>query len=223
MSDTSNTRETCKLYIWQRNINRSLEGQLDLLHSLEANKYDIVAIQEPHVDFLGCTWANPYWSVIYPRQHLDNPKKTRFVMLINQSILTNNWEALNILSNNITGVWLHDALRSLCILNIYNNCGNNQSLEVVEDFMRERERAGRMEVRGQGRVGRLGVRGKGGENFIWLGDFNRHHPLWDKERNAYLFTKVALVKLQDYPILLGWKRCGVEIWIGKYEVHVWYL
>ena len=31
------------------------------------------------------------------------------------------------------------------------------------------------------------------------------------------------VKLRDYPILSGWKRCGVEIQIGKYEVHVRYL
>ena len=51
----SDTRETRKVHIWQQNINRSVEGQLDLLHSLETNKYDIVAIQEPHVDFLGCT------------------------------------------------------------------------------------------------------------------------------------------------------------------------
>ena len=83
MSDTPDTRETCKLRIWQQNINRSLEGQLDLLQSLQANKYDIVVIQEPHVDFLGRTRANPYWLVIYPRLHLDNPKKTRSVTLIN--------------------------------------------------------------------------------------------------------------------------------------------
>ena len=31
------------------------------------------------------------------------------------------------------------------------------------------------------------------------------------------------VKLQDYPILSGWKRCRVEIQIGKYEVCVQYL
>ena len=104
MSDTPDMRKTHKLRIWQQNINRSLEGQLDLLQSLQANKYNIVVIQEPHINFLGCTRANPYWLVIYPRLHLDNPKKTRSVTLINQSISTNNWEALNILSNDVTGV-----------------------------------------------------------------------------------------------------------------------
>ena len=31
---------------------------------------------------------------------------------------------------------------------------------------------------------------------FWLGDFNRHHPLWDEEHNSHLFTKVALNNAQ---------------------------
>ena len=27
---------------------------------------------------------------------------------------------------------------------------------------------------------------------LWLGDFNRHHPLWDEDHNNHLFTAVAL-------------------------------
>ncbi|KAJ8589707.1 hypothetical protein M405DRAFT_700139, partial [Rhizopogon salebrosus TDB-379] len=27
---------------------------------------------------------------------------------------------------------------------------------------------------------------------IWLGDFNRHHPLWDEDRNTQLFTNQYL-------------------------------
>ena len=40
MSDMPDTREMHKLRIWQQNINRLLEGQLDLLQSLQANKYN---------------------------------------------------------------------------------------------------------------------------------------------------------------------------------------
>ena len=50
MSDTTDMRDTQKLQIWQQNINKSLEGQLDLLQSLKENNYDIVAIQKPHID-----------------------------------------------------------------------------------------------------------------------------------------------------------------------------
>ena len=42
--------------------------------------------------------------------------------------------------------------------------------------------------RGTGDGGRSGRE----ESVIWVGDFNRHHPLWDKERNAHLFTKNTL-------------------------------
>ena len=30
------------------------------------------------------------------------------------------------------------------------------------------------------------------DNMIWLGEFNRHHPLWDKMRNEHLFTSADL-------------------------------
>ena len=104
MSDTPIIRDKRKLHIWQQNLNRSLEGQLDLLNSLKADHYNIVAIQEPHIDFLGQTQANLHWTVIYPKQHLLNPKNTRLVILINQRISTNNWEDINIASYDVTSV-----------------------------------------------------------------------------------------------------------------------
>lgn len=156
---------------------------MDLLQLLKANKHDIVVIQELHIDFLGQTCANPYWMVIYPRQHLNNPKKTRSVILVNCNISMNNWEDLNIDSSNVTGVHLHGVFGAICILNVYNNCMNNGSLRVVEEFMRRRQN-------------RLEVRNRMGEKVLWLGDFNRHHPLWDEERNVHLFTKATLEAAQ---------------------------
>src|ERR1700733_13261664 len=70
MPDTPDTHEPRKLRIWQQNLNRSLEGQLDLLQSLKAADYDLVMLQEPCIDFLGRTRSNLHWMVIYPRQHL---------------------------------------------------------------------------------------------------------------------------------------------------------
>lgn len=31
---------------------------------------------------------------------------------------------------------------------------------------------------------------------LWLGDFNRHHPMWDEERNRHLFTTANLDRAQ---------------------------
>ena len=108
MSDTTDNRQTTqKLRIWQQNINHSLKGQLYLLQSLKDNKYDIVVLQEPHIDFLGCTRANPHWTVIYPKNHLANPGKTRAVILINRRMSTNNWNELLLASMDVTGVRIH--------------------------------------------------------------------------------------------------------------------
>jgi Endonuclease-reverse transcriptase len=34
------------------------------------------------------------------------------------------------------------------------------------------------------------------EGMIWLGDFNRHHPMWDELRNSHLFTRANQDKVQ---------------------------
>ena len=31
---------------------------------------------------------------------------------------------------------------------------------------------------------------------IWLGDFNRQHPMWDEDRNSHLFMQALLNKAQ---------------------------
>ena len=45
---------------------------------------------------------------------------------------------------------------------------------------------------------------------IWLGDFNRHHLLWDEERNSHLFTsnnldaaQILLDLLTDYDMIMA--------------------
>ena len=194
MTDTTDDREPRKLRIWQQNLNRSLEGQLDLLQSLKDDDYDIVALQEPHIDFLGRTRANPYWTVIYPKRHLADPKKTRSIILMNRKISTNNWDEIPLDSTDVTGVRLHGDFGVISLLNIYNDCENNRSIEVVRRWMRGRGTRRERE---------------GNERFIWLGDFNRHHPIWDEERNAHLFTRAALEAAQ--PLL--------EL-IGHYDMHM---
>jgi ribonuclease HI len=188
MSDTTDIRETRKLRIWQQNLNRSLEGQLDLLQSLKDDDYDIVALQEPHIDFLGRTRANPHWSVIYPKRHLVDPSKTRALILVNRKISTNKWDAIPLESTDVTGVRIHGDFGAICLLNIYNDCENNRSIGVVNEFMRRRG----------ARVEEEGI-----DRFIWLGDFNRHHPIWDEERNAHLFTRRALEAAQPLLDMIG--------------------
>jgi hypothetical protein len=177
MPDTPKPYEPRKLRIWQQNLNRSLEGQLDLLQSLRANDYDLAMLQEPHIDFLGRTRSNLHWMVVYPKLHLKDPSATRSLILVNRRMASNNWTEIPFPSTDVTGIRLCGEFGTICIINIYNDCEHNRSLDVVKEYMRQ-------DVREQvlGEVAR----------YIWLGDFNRHHPLWDEERNAHLFTTAAL-------------------------------
>ena len=119
-------------------------------------------------------------------------------MLVNRNISTNNWDEINIISSDVMGVRLHGGFGTIDIVNVYNNCTNNNSLKVVERYMR-----------GRGDKSRARNRLRGREGVVWLGDFNRHHPLWDEERNAHLFTKAALEATQ--PLL---------VMISNYDMHM---
>lgn len=78
-----------RLRIWQQNVNKSLDAQLDLLQALGAKNFEIAAIQEPHIDFLNLTRANPHWIVVYPSGHHDRDELTRAVLPISTRISTN--------------------------------------------------------------------------------------------------------------------------------------
>jgi len=49
-----------------------------------------------------------------------------------------------------------------------------------------------MSTRGQGRSDMPNA-----THILWLGDFNRHHPLWDESHNVHLFTKASLDREQE--------------------------
>ena len=116
------------LQIQQQNVNKSLHSQLDLLATLKRNKYNICAVQEPHIDFKGMTRANYQWFTIYPSTHTMSPEHTRSVLLINANLLTNDWKQISIPHPDITAIKLSGTFGVIRLFNIYNDCNNNNSL-----------------------------------------------------------------------------------------------
>ncbi|TFK16961.1 hypothetical protein FA15DRAFT_546699, partial [Coprinopsis marcescibilis] len=121
---TNNERQ---LRIWQQNINKSLIGQMDLLVAMK-RKYDICAIQEPYIDFLGLTWANSNWTVIYPHNHTKNPKATRSLILVSAKISSDAWTPLVLNSQDVTGIEIYGDFGTIRIFNVYNNCKHNDAI-----------------------------------------------------------------------------------------------
>lgn len=57
----------------QLNVNKSNTSQSALLHNVA--DFDLVFLQEPHIDFLNNTRASQQWRVIYPPKHKDSPTR----------------------------------------------------------------------------------------------------------------------------------------------------
>jgi endonuclease/exonuclease/phosphatase family metal-dependent hydrolase len=90
------------------------------------------------------------------------------------TISSNAWTQIDIDSPDVVGIQIVGEQGTLRLINIYNDCEKDNTMEEVDSYMR-----------GEGR--RRNTRGP--VRYVWLGDFNRHSPLWDKECNSHLFTK----------------------------------
>jgi ribonuclease HI len=167
------------LRIWQQNTRKSLPAQLLTLHAVK-NSYDIICIQEPHFDHLNATRATPVWRLITPTGwNRSDPadKMPRAIILVHERIPTNSWTQVNIESLDVVGIKVVGEGGEITIYNIYNDCTHSDTLTKLQDHLEARDRANPDPNIGDKTIGD-----------IWLGDFNRHHPLWDDEENDRLFT-----------------------------------
>lgn len=170
-----------KLRIWQQNLNTSHIALHSLINSKIAEDWDILALQEPPIDQLGNTRANTRWRVVYPTTKLAQGAKPRAVTFINSRISTNSWEQVPFPSADVVVTRVRTAKGTYTLFNIYNDCKHDRTIGELNVFLAANIRNIRPTERDQ---------------MIWLGDFNRHHPLWDEERNHHLFTPTALASAQ---------------------------
>jgi exonuclease III len=173
------------LTIWQQNVNKSRICQHDLISSSRLTELgiDIIALQEPAISDSAVTIANRDWRVIYPSTHPKDPTKTRSVIYIRSSIPTNNWSQLDVDSGDITAVKLSGDWGKLTLLNIYNDCDHDDTIELLKGIQRTQDD----NTLGQSQEE---------THTLWLGDFNRHHLHWDSVNDDRLFTKAAIIKAE---------------------------
>ena len=125
---------------------------------------------------------------VYPNTHHSHPDSTRSLLLINTNLLTDSWKQINFQHPDITAIELKGPFGTIRIINVYNDCNNNNALTQISNFMRDRGQQ-------EGRPAPI--------HTIWLGDFNQHHPLWDENRNAHLFTRRNLDLTQPLLDMIG--------------------
>ena len=159
-----NANKECKaLAIWQQNLNRSPTCQHGLISSgrLAKHNIDIIALQEPSINFLNKTIASCNWILIYLSTHKKHLEKTCSVTLVRGNILTESWEQLDFPSGDVTAIWIKESWGTLTIFNIYNNCEHNKTINVLTNYHREHMK----NILGSEATVQ-------DHHLIWLGDFN---------------------------------------------------
>ena len=127
---------------------------------------------------------------MYPTPLIDDPKASRSVMLISTKIPSERFRQIPLDHKDITAIELQTEEGPIRIYNVYNNCTNSEVLETLSRHL-------------------ANVQTNDNDTtvedspMLWLGDFNRHHPMWDELRNEHLFTAANLTEAEKLIDLLA--------------------
>ena len=172
-----NSTTSPTIRIWQQNINKSLISQLHLLNVASPDNFDIILLQEPWFSHTKNTRSSHCWWVLYPNTHYaDTTKPLRSIIFINTNIPTNSYVQIQFNSPDVTGVQITFDLQTVLIINVYNDCKNNDAIDEVSTFLSQKFPSEQVPCN---------------MHIILAGDFNRHHSLWEDERNAHLTSSEA--------------------------------
>jgi len=173
MNDTPN-QETTHLHIWQENLNKSSTAQHCILSGpFTVKNYDIVALQEPHIDHLGNTRATPDWNVVYPTHKYTHKSRSQAVTLIHKRIDTNNWRQLPFPSADVVVTQFNGTFGKITIFNIYDNSKLREVIPLLNTYLDNKIRT---------------IQPNPNNHIMLMGDFNAHHHLWEEAHNAHLCT-----------------------------------
>ena len=102
------------------------------------------------------------------------------MILVNKKLSSDTWLSLDIGSPDVMGVILDSTNSKFLIFNFYCDQNNSDAMRKAENFLQAFIRNNMTE-----RI-----------NVLWIGDFNRHHPVWDDPRNNHLLTRHNLDEVQ---------------------------
>ena len=145
---------------------------------MDPSLFNLILIQEPWLDSFSNARGNHHWHIVYPPRYTDGHKTIRAIILINTNLSTDAYSTLQIHYSNITTIHLKGDFSHCSIFNIYNNCNNNLTIETLHTYLRE-NLATALPLPT--------------DHMLWLGDFNRHHPLWEDNKNCRLYNPPHLI------------------------------
>ena len=173
----------------QINLNKSEKAHLDIINEEVSNNYDIMLIQEPFATTLNAIRTPTNFRPVFPAHRIGNEDKVRTAIWVNKKLDTKDWIELAIPdTNDITAIQLKGPYGKLTIFNIYNDCTHSINEEILQNYIRHNSNQ---------------ILANENSHMIWAGDFNRHHPLWDRDEDVHLFTTQATERAEDLIGLLA--------------------
>ena len=115
---------------------------------------------------------------VYPANRWKEGAVVHSAIWVNTEINTKSWKIIKVPNtNDITAIQIQGLYSALTIFNIYNSCTHSQTEAAFFWFLRKN----------------AGTIWRGNDcHMLWRRDFNRHHPLWDRDEDIHLFTADAL-------------------------------
>ena len=170
--------QTTKIKILQINLNKSEKAHLDIVNDRLSQKFDIMLIQEPYTTQFNAIRTLTNFRPVFPSNRFQDDATTRLVIWVNRSLETKNWKILDVQNTrDITAIQLQGEYGKISIFNIYNDCTHSRNEATFNNYLT---------------ANRITLANGNDTHMIWAGDFNRHHPLWDDDKDTHLFTRQAL-------------------------------
>ena len=166
-----------RLRILQINLNKSERAHLDIINEKVSNNYDIILIQEPYSTVFNAIRTPTNFRPIFPIHRLQNQEPIRSVIWVNKMLNTGSWTGLDIPgTNDITAMQLKGQYGKVSIFNVYNDCTHSRTEATLRRYIYDHANS---------------ILASENHHMLLMGDFNRHHPLWDDDKDTHLFTQQA--------------------------------
>src|SRR6202522_1549053 len=170
----TNNEKICMLQI---NLNKSEKAHLDIINERFCQDYNVILIQEPYTTTFNAIRTPTNFRPVFPAHRLVSQDQIRSVIWVSRKLDTNSWVVLDIPeTNDITGIQLKGTYGVLAIFNIYNDCTHFRNEAKLRKYIQDNTNL---------------ILATDNHHMVWAGDFNRHHPLWDRDEGVHLFTQQA--------------------------------
>ena len=144
----------------QQNCQVSKDITLTLINNIDPTKVDLILVQEPYIyPNTKLTIASPKWHAIYPLRCPTHARPPHSFILVSTNIDPSVIQQIPLPSDCIMAITFtpEPGLDPVHLFNVYNLPNSDEALTDVSNWLKG---------------------APAHHHSIWVGNFNKHHPMW---------------------------------------------